>query len=193
MDILPEDLPYLPWKTIVEYPAWTNAIYFLHIDHWSLDQFIYSSRQSIQVNLPDKYGKSSGSISIFSTVQIDNLCFVNNDITKKILIMDTLANTTPVQNFLTDDHLTPEVKDFLKGLNNGGPGLESFSAIDARQVLVTVQAGVNVDYSGITESEKLINADGFEINLNIVRPEGVEGVLPVFIFIHGRGGDGDRQ
>lgn len=101
--------------------------------------------------------------------------------------MDTLANTTPVQNFLTDDHLTPEVKDFLKGLNNGGPGLESLSAIDARQVLVTVQAGVNVDYSGITESEKLINADGFEINLNIVRPEGVEGVLPVFIFIHGGG------
>ena len=101
--------------------------------------------------------------------------------------MDTLANTTPVQNFLTDDHLTPEVKDFLKGLNNGRPGLESLSAIDARQVLVTVQAGVNVDYSGITESEKLINADGFEINLNIVRPEGVEGVLPVFIFIHGGG------
>jgi acetyl esterase/lipase len=33
----------------------------------------------------------------------------------------------------------------------------------------------------------MITADGFTIKLNIVRPEGVEGTLPAFIFIHGGG------
>ena len=100
---------------------------------------------------------------------------------------ETSGTTTQVQNFLTDEHLSPEIKEFLKGLNTGGPGLESLSAVDARQVLVDVQAAANVDYSGVTESEKIIETDDFVIKLNIVRPEGVEGILPVFIFIHGGG------
>src|SRR5690606_19532405 len=33
----------------------------------------------------------------------------------------------------------------------------------------------------------MISADGYNIKLNIVRPEGVKGILPVFIFIHGGG------
>ena len=92
-----------------------------------------------------------------------------------------------VQNFLTDEHLSPEVKSFLKEINTGGPGLETLSPIAARKGLADAQAAVNVDYSGITESEKMIEADGFNIKLNIVRPEGVDGILPVFVFIHGGG------
>lgn len=90
-------------------------------------------------------------------------------------------------NFATDEHLSPEVRTFLKGLNTGGPGLETLKPADARMVLVNAQAGAKVDYSGITESEKIISADGYNIKLNIVRPAGVTGVLPVFIFIHGGG------
>jgi acetyl esterase/lipase len=52
---------------------------------------------------------------------------------------------------------------------------------------VDAQASVSVDLSGIEESEKIITADGYTITLNIVRPEGVKGTLPVFIFIHGGG------
>jgi acetyl esterase/lipase len=52
---------------------------------------------------------------------------------------------------------------------------------------VNAQASVKVDLSGIDESEKTITADGYPIKLNIVRPEGVKGTLPVFIFIHGGG------
>ena len=92
-----------------------------------------------------------------------------------------------VQNFLTDEHLSPEVKSFLKGINTGGPGLETLSPFAARKVLFDAQATPDVDYSGITESEKFIEADGFNIKLNIVRPEGVDSMLPVFIFIHGGG------
>ncbi len=35
--------------------------------------------------------------------------------------------------------------------------------------------------------KKTITSDGYTIKLNIVRPAGVKGILPVFIFIHGGG------
>ena len=72
-------------------------------------------------------------------------------------------------------------------LNSGGVALEKLTPIAARQVLVDAQASVPVDLSDIEESEKTITADGYTITLNIVRPEGVKGTLPVFIFIHGGG------
>ncbi|HIK15988.1 MAG TPA: alpha/beta hydrolase [Leptolyngbyaceae cyanobacterium M33_DOE_097] len=86
-----------------------------------------------------------------------------------------------------DPRLSRKTKEFLKALNSGGVGLETLSPLEARQVLVDGQASVTVDLSGIEESEKTITADGYTITLNIVRPEGVQGILPVFIFIHGGG------
>lgn len=104
----------------------------------------------------------------------------------------------PIQKTFSQDHVIPAVandpeiskdtKAFLAILNSGGgPPLESLSPKEARAVLVNAQAGVKVDYSGITESEKVIEADGYKIKLNIVRPLGVKGTLPAFIFIHGGG------
>ena len=86
-----------------------------------------------------------------------------------------------------DPRLSREVKAFLKLLNAGGAPLETLPPLEARQVLVDAQASVPVDLSGIEESEKTITADGYPITLNIVRPEGSKGTLPVFIFIHGGG------
>ncbi|MBD1806630.1 alpha/beta hydrolase [Microcoleus sp. FACHB-SPT15] len=86
-----------------------------------------------------------------------------------------------------DPRLSREVKAFLKLLNSGGVPLETLPPLEARQVLVNAQASVKVDLSGIDESEKTITADGYPIKLNIVRPEGVKGTLPVFMFIHGGG------
>ena len=97
------------------------------------------------------------------------------------------VSSAQVKDWRTDEHLAPEVREFLKGLNTGGPGLETLSPADARLVLVNAQNSVKIDYSGITESEKTIKADGMTIKLNIVRPAGAKGILPVFIFIHGGG------
>jgi len=94
--------------------------------------------------------------------------------------------TAPV-DYASDPHLDKEVKAFLKVLNSGGPPVESLSKEDARNVLVGAQASVQVDLSGIEESEKTITNDGFTVKLNIGRPAGAEGNLPVFIFIHGGG------
>ncbi|OIV42271.1 alpha/beta hydrolase [Flavobacterium johnsoniae] len=90
-------------------------------------------------------------------------------------------------DYASDPHLTPAVKAFLKPLNGGGPPLESLPVADARNVLVGAQNAFKVDLSGIDESEKDITSDGYKIKLNIVRPKGAKGKLPVFLFIHGGG------
>jgi acetyl esterase len=97
------------------------------------------------------------------------------------------ATHTPA-DYLTDDHLTPGVRDFLKIVNApGGKPVESLPIAAARQVLVDAQKAFKVDYSGIEETEKTIHADGHSLSLNLVRPEGVKSTLPAFIFIHGGG------
>jgi len=97
----------------------------------------------------------------------------------------TTLEITPV-DYLTDEHLTPGVREFLKIANSGAP-VESLPKLAARQVLIDAQKAFNVDYSGIEESEKTIEVDGFTLRLNIVKPEGAKDGLPVFIFIHGGG------
>jgi acetyl esterase len=90
-------------------------------------------------------------------------------------------------DYAVDPHLSKSVREFLKPLNAGGPPLESLSKEDARAALVAAQAAVKVDLSGIEEAQRTITCDGYTIVLNIVRPKGSTGVLPVFIFIHGGG------
>ena len=108
-----------------------------------------------------------------------------------MLIIFTVAlvgNTfSQVKDYATDPNLTVEVRAFLKVLNSGGQPVESLPFLQARQVLVDAQASAKVDLSGIDISEKTITSDGYKIKLNIVRPAGVKGILPVFIFIHGGG------
>ena len=86
-----------------------------------------------------------------------------------------------------DPRLSRGTKAFLKELNSAGVALETLAPLEARQVLVDAQAAVKVDHSGIDEFEKTITADGYSITLNIVRPEGIKSILPVFMFIHGGG------
>jgi acetyl esterase/lipase len=97
---------------------------------------------------------------------------------------DSLAQ---ISDYATDPRISKDVKEFLKALNSGGKPLESMSPKEAQLVLVNAQAGVQVDLSGIEVTEKTITADGFTIPLHIVRPQGVKGDLPVFMFIHGGG------
>lgn len=104
-----------------------------------------------------------------------------------------MSNQTAVQSEKTmeienDPRISSGTKKFLKMLNSPAPPkLEKLSVKEAREVLVSAQASVQVDVSGIEESEKTINAEGYEIKLNIVRPEGISEKLPVFIFVHGGG------
>jgi acetyl esterase/lipase len=96
-----------------------------------------------------------------------------------------IAAETKVKDWATDPNLSLEVKAFLKGLNTGGPGLETLPPLEARKVLESAQASVEVDLSGIEITEKDIQTEGMSIKLYVVRPEGKTGTLPVFMFVHG--------
>jgi acetyl esterase len=103
------------------------------------------------------------------------------------MVAQVNSQAVKVLEVADDPRLSREVKAFLKELNSPGVALETLPPLQARQALADAQASVKVDLSGIEESEKTITADGYPITLNIVRPEGAKGTLPVFMFIHGGG------
>lgn len=90
-------------------------------------------------------------------------------------------------DYLEDKHLSVGTRAYLKVLNSSDTPVESLSPAEARKVLEGAQSSVQVDVSGIEESYKTIEQDGLTVDLVIVRPEGVQEKLPVFIFIHGGG------
>ncbi|UFH57671.1 alpha/beta hydrolase [Spirosoma sp. KNUC1025] len=104
--------------------------------------------------------------------------------------MNTIEVVNHVQPVPVNDdpNLSIGVKTFLNILNSsGGPPLEQLPPLQARAVLENAQASVSVDLSGIYLSQKTVEVDGYTIDLDIMRPTGVPGLLPVFIFIHGGG------
>ena len=77
---------------------------------------------------------------------------------------------------------------FLDVLNAGtGKPIEQLTPAEARAVLVGAQAGVKLTLPKADVSQKTIQVDGQPLNLTIVRPAGVKGELPVFMFFHGGG------
>ncbi|WP_260955146.1 alpha/beta hydrolase [Pseudomonas citri] len=93
-----------------------------------------------------------------------------------------------VSSAFADGGVERNTQAFLDALNAGtGKPLEQLSPKDARAVLVGAQAGVKLTLPKTDVSEKTIQADGQSISLTIVRPAGVKGELPVFMFFHGGG------
>jgi len=77
---------------------------------------------------------------------------------------------------------------FLDVLNAGtGKPIEQLTPKDARAVLVGAQSGVKLTLPKADVSEKTIQVNGQPLHLTIVRPAGVKGELPVFMFFHGGG------
>jgi acetyl esterase/lipase len=87
-----------------------------------------------------------------------------------------------------DSNVDHQVQSFLDALNSGnGKPIEQLSPKDARAVLTGAQAGVKLTLPEADVSQKTITVDGQSINLTIVRPAGVKGTLPVFMYFHGGG------
>ncbi|WP_196216444.1 alpha/beta hydrolase [Flavobacterium sp. LC2016-01] len=106
-----------------------------------------------------------------------------------LLIVNTIASAQerPYKG-QNDPEIFTEVRGFLNALNSGdGKPLEQLSVTDARNVLVGAQKSVEVDYSGIEESEKVISQNGLKVKIHITKPKGAKDNAPVFIFIHGGG------
>jgi len=92
-----------------------------------------------------------------------------------------------VPEVANDPAISSSVKKFLASINSGAAGLETLPVKDAREALSAIQAAVTFDYSGISEMEREIVADGYALRINVVRPVGATGNLPAFVFVHGGG------
>lgn len=99
-----------------------------------------------------------------------------------------MSQTNKTVKAENDPRIFKEVQTFLKALNSGtGKPIEQLSPADARQVLTDAQKSVAVDYSGIEESERMIEQDGERVRIHITKPMNAKPDTPVFIFIHGGG------
>lgn len=99
--------------------------------------------------------------------------------------MEEIERKYPVKK---DKALSKKTKKFLEGYNARESVKDvNLSVSDARRAFTDLQASIQVDYSGIEESELDIELDGHGIKLNLLRPESCKGPLPFFVFIHGGG------
>ncbi|MBD8203439.1 alpha/beta hydrolase [Pseudomonas viridiflava] len=106
----------------------------------------------------------------------------------KVLTGTLLALSVSSAFAAGDSGVEHNTQAFLDALNSGtGKPIEQLSPKDARAVLVGAQSGVKLTLPKADVSEKTITVDGQSISLNIVRPAGVKGTLPVFMFFHGGG------
>jgi len=83
------------------------------------------------------------------------------------------------------EHNTQAFLDALNG--GGGKPMEQMTPTQARAVLSGAQSGVKLNLPRADVSQKTIQVDGKPLELTIVRPAGVKGTLPVFMFFHGGG------
>ena len=74
---------------------------------------------------------------------------------------------------------------FLKELNRDSSPFWELPGDEPRNIVTALQNQTPVDLSGIDVDKRQITVGGREITLYIVRPEGVTGTLPTFMFYHG--------
>jgi len=65
--------------------------------------------------------------------------------------------------------------------------MEQMTPPEARAVLEGLQSSANVDLPQADVTERTISSEGRPLKLVVVRPLGMTGTLPVFIFFHGGG------
>ena len=106
----------------------------------------------------------------------------------KTLVAATLAVSYGFAAAAGTPGVERRTQEFLNALEaGGGKPLEQLAPNEARAVLEGAQKSVQVNLPKAEVSDKVITVDGKQIKLKIVRPAGVKGDLPAFMFIHGGG------
>jgi acetyl esterase/lipase len=107
---------------------------------------------------------------------------------KTLLLCGTLAISLGTAHAAGNPNVDHEVQAFLQKLEaGGGKPIEQLTPVEARKVLAGAQSGVKLTSPKADVSEKTIKAGEGDIKLTIVRPAGVKGTLPAFMFFHGGG------
>jgi acetyl esterase len=86
---------------------------------------------------------------------------------------------------LTDPHIDPQVRAFLKELNKDGSPFWELPQPMPQDILTALQNKTPVDMSGVTTVEKTINEDGRSVKLYIMTPDHPAERPGILLFIHG--------
>ncbi|RZA33763.1 MAG: alpha/beta hydrolase [Lysobacteraceae bacterium] len=105
---------------------------------------------------------------------------------KTLLAAALLAATASYASAASLPGVERQTAGFLKAIEGGKP-IEKMNPQEARAVLVGAQAGAKAKLAPAEVSEKTVTLDGKPVKLTIVRPAGVKGVLPAFMYFHGGG------
>ncbi len=106
--------------------------------------------------------------------------------TTKTLIAAALIAATASAGAASLPGVERQTASFLKAIEGGRP-IEQMTPQEARAVLAGAQAGAESKLAPADVSERTVELDGKPVKLTIVRPAGVKGVLPAFMFFHGGG------
>jgi acetyl esterase/lipase len=111
---------------------------------------------------------------------------------KQLLFMALLGTSAAASaqkiDASVDPRIDPEIRVFLKKLNDDGKGktpIYKLPGSGPADALTGLQNQTPVDMSGVEISSRTITQDGVSVGIHIMRPEGVQGTLPVILFIHG--------
>ena len=111
---------------------------------------------------------------------------------KHLLFMTLIASSTAASaqknDPSTDLRIDPAIRPFLKELNENSKGktpIYKLPGSGPADALTALQDQTAVDVSGVDISTRTISADGITVGIHVVRPQGVQGVLPVIVFYHG--------
>ena len=104
----------------------------------------------------------------------------------KTLIATALIAATAGAGAASLPGVERQTASFLKAIEGGKP-METMTPQEARAVLAGAQAGAESKLAPAEVSERTVDLDGKPVKLTIVRPAGVKGVLPAFMFFHGGG------
>jgi acetyl esterase len=84
-----------------------------------------------------------------------------------------------------DPAIDRRTRAFLKELNKDSSPFWELPGDEPRSVVTKLQSQTPVECSGVEIDQRPIAVNGRTIALYAVRPEGVTGTLPVFMFFHG--------
>src|SRR5215510_14926187 len=80
------------------------------------------------------------------------------------------------------------IRGFLQAIATGGSKpMERTTLREARAVLEGLQSSIKVDLPRADVAERTISSEKQTIKIVVVRPPGMTGTLPVFMFFHGGG------
>jgi acetyl esterase/lipase len=96
-----------------------------------------------------------------------------------------MSTPSEVPDAGTDLRIERRVREFLTVVNKNSDPYWLLPGDQVRATLTGLQGTVEVDLSGVDVEERDIESEGVRTKIYIQRPSGVDGPLPVVLFLHG--------